>query len=254
MLATMLALALAPISVAGHDVAEADLTARVAASGASERTVGDTVTEALWVDGEAMRLGVVAAPERVDQAVRNEIHSFGDEEVWREEIRPETPEQARERIARQVLRAGIAARLTLHATSPGQFSAAFEAYHARWRAVTRCTERWRVSYNERCANKPRNRKPCRWMGAADVCGIDRGWLIVVDLGTLLYPGRVLTAATAARAVRAVRREMGSANRRLDIDTAPDSQVLRSRDRGTIVRAAHAIERLVQRSAAGQAIR
>ena len=103
MLGAMLALALAPVSVAGHDVSEADLTARVAASSASERIVGDTVTEALWVDGEAMRLGVVAAPERVDQAVRNEIHSFGDEEVWREQIRPETPEQARERIAREVL-------------------------------------------------------------------------------------------------------------------------------------------------------
>ena len=149
------------------------------------------------------------------------------------------------------MRADIAAALTADVDTPGRFSAVFEAYHQRWRAVTTCTERWRVPYNDRCANKPRNRKPCRWMGAVDVCEISRGWLIVVDLVSVLYPDRVITAANAARAVRAVRRE---ADRPLEIDIAPDSQIITARDRGTIVRAAQAIERLAQRSAAGQAIR
>jgi len=255
MLAAMLALALAPVSVAGHDVSEPQLTARVAmyqsGSRELERTVGDDVTEALWLDGEAARLGLSVDPARVEQAVAREIRAFGDEVNWRETIKPETPELARERIAREVLRADIAAALTARADTPGRFSAAFEGYHQRWRAVTRCTERWREQEYDRCANKKRVRGACRWMGATDVCRVNRGWLIVVDLVTVLYPDRVITAANAARAVRAVRREV---NRRLEIDVAPDSQIITAPDRGTIVRAAQAIERLAQRSAAGQAIR
>jgi hypothetical protein len=262
MLGALLALALAPVSVAGQEVSEAELTARVAAYQRPpaeqrflERDVGDAAVEALWIQGEAARLGLQTDPGRVEEAVAREIRSFGDEENWRRWIQPDTPEQARARIAREVLRAGIAAALTRHADTPGLFAAAFEGFHARWRAVTRCTDRWRHPARDRCANKPHPRSACRWMGAAEVCRYSRGWMIVVDIIHLLYPEEFdADGSTAARGVRAVRREMGPASRRLDDDTDADSQLLYSRDRGPIVRAAQALERLVQRSAAGQAIR
>src|ERR1700755_654130 len=93
-------LAAAAVSVAGHDVSSAELSTRARLdahryghSRTLDRVAGDELTEELWIEGEAARLGITATPQEVDTEVAREVRLYGGEDGWRRVIDPETPEQ-----------------------------------------------------------------------------------------------------------------------------------------------------------------
>ena len=67
--------------------------------------------------------------------------------------------------------------------APARFAVAFDGFHARWRARTRCLPEYRDPYADRCGDAaPAAAGHCRWMGEATLCelrpGVRRRWLVV----------------------------------------------------------------------------
>jgi len=62
----------------------------------------------------------------------------------------------------------------------GRLGASFEAFHARWRARTRCLPAFRDPAADRCGDAPPAAEgTCRWLGEATVCALaGRSWLVV----------------------------------------------------------------------------
>jgi hypothetical protein len=67
--------------------------------------------------------------------------------------------------------------------APDRFATAFERFHARWRARTRCLPAYRDPYEDRCGDAARAAAgSCVWMGEATRCALQPGarrrWLVV----------------------------------------------------------------------------
>jgi hypothetical protein len=67
--------------------------------------------------------------------------------------------------------------------APNRFATAFDQFHARWRARTRCLPAYRDPYEDRCGDVARAAAgSCVWMGEATRCtlqpGVRRRWLVV----------------------------------------------------------------------------
>lgn len=81
-----------------------------------------------------------------------------------------------------------------------RLAAAFEDFHARWRAVTSCLPAYQDPYEDRCGNvAPAATGTCHWMGEATLCALDgKRWLVLRDAR------RTGSFRSHARALRAVR--------------------------------------------------
>ena len=213
----------------------------------------DEATEAAWMAGEARRLHVTADPADVDRALAAEQHEWED---WAAALPPETPDEARARLARGVLEAAVGRALAARAHTTAGFAKVFDAFHRRWRARTSCRNLWRDPPMDRCANF-KVREACVWMGAADVCASERPrfWFIAYDLSGALHPGKPdLDAFDADHALSRLRAALPrGVRRRLNFEAEADEQLLDGRRRLDVIAAARAILEL-QRSAAGHAIR
>jgi hypothetical protein len=116
---------------------------------AARRAVASRAIERLWLEGEAAARG----------------------------LRPAAPlDRLRGQIADALVGHGRVPR-------PARFAAAFEAFHERWRARTRCLPDYREPYEDRCGDgTPAAAGTRHWMGEATVCGLrGRGrarWLVV----------------------------------------------------------------------------
>jgi hypothetical protein len=229
---------------------------------AGPERAADEAAEQRWIEGEAAFRHLTADPRMVDAAVAREQRTWGGKARWRKALAPETPEQARARVANDVLRMTIGRDIAVHARDAKAFGLAFDDFHARWRAVTACQDGSRMAREDRCGNFPEPNDACVWMGEAEVCRIGPEWAILHDLSAAFYPRRdELTGLDALDAVdkleRELRRTAPATARRIDFDNEADEQVVYGRRRADLIVAARAIQRLTwraQRSAAGQAIR
>jgi len=226
------------------------------------RRASDEAAEQRWIEGEAAFRRLTADPRMVDRAVAAEQEALEGEARWRAELAPETPEQARARLANDVLRATVGQDIARRAKSAKAFGRAFDDFHARWRAVTACQDDARMPPEDRCGNYPAAKDRCVWMGEAEVCRLPREYVIIHDLSLAFYPRRSeLTGLDGLDAVdklqRYLRRTAPGTLRRIGFDPDADEQVVYGRRRADLIVAARAIQRLTwraQRSAAGQAIR
>lgn len=89
------------------------------------------------------------------------------------------------------------------APSARRLAAAFEAYHARWRARTACLPDHRDPHADRCGDAPPAAAGvCRWLGEATVCGLGaRKWLVVAAPGARPRTRRVRSRARALAVAR-----------------------------------------------------
>jgi len=144
----------APVVVGSVGVAAAALEA----APGSRSAAADRAIERLWLEGEASARG----------------------------LRPEAGiDGLRGQVADALAGPGPVA-------DAARFAAAFDAFHERWRARTRCAADYRDPYEDRCADgAPAAAGSCRWMGEATLCHVRRGWLVV----------RPRASAGAARTVR-----------------------------------------------------
>jgi len=93
---------------------------------------------------------------------------------------------------------------------------AFDAFHERWRARTRCLDAYRDTYEDRCSDGAgAAAETCRWMGETSVCavrdGSRRGWLVVRD-GSSARTTRAAAARLPPRLASRVREARGDAVR------------------------------------------
>ena len=78
----------------------------------------------------------------------------------------------------------------------------FGAFHARWRARTRCGPEFRDPHADRCGDvAPAATGVCRWLGAATVCDLAGGRWLVVAPGGHGRPGRYASRGGALGAAR-----------------------------------------------------
>ena len=68
--------------------------------------------------------------------------------------------------------------------APAGFAAAFDHFHERWRARTRCLPEYRDPYEDRCGDAAGAAAgSCRWMGEATLCALQPGarrrWLVAI---------------------------------------------------------------------------
>jgi hypothetical protein len=164
----------APVTVGSVRVAAGELEAAAARSAgarpgrlaAARRAAADRTIERLWLEGEAAARGLRSAAE------------LG------------------------VLRAQVADALVGgRPPDAARMAAAFDAFHERWRARTRCLAAYRDAYEDRCGDGAGAAAgTCRWMGEATVCALRgggrRAWLVVRDA-----PSARATRAAAARVPR-----------------------------------------------------
>ena len=115
-----------------------------------------------------------------------------------------------------------------------RFAAAFEAFHRRWRARTRCMPEYRDPYEDRCGDGiAAAAGSCRWMGEATLCNVRRGWLVVSS-----------ARAGGAAAARLPRRLAAKLESRADRDALRAVTIrVRARDDAVaLVRAIYAVAR------------
>jgi hypothetical protein len=147
----------APVVVGESRVGAAELEAAAARTAgahpgrlaAARRSAADRAIERLWLAGEAAERGVRPTAEL--PALRAQIADV------------------------------LAGPRPLPA--PGRFAAAFDRFHERWRARTRCLPAYRDPYEDRCGDGASAAAgSCRWMGEATLCslrpGVRRRWLVV----------------------------------------------------------------------------
>ena len=110
-----------PIVVADRRIAVAELDDRAARGKIDSRhaqptfyrnadplqRASDEATEQRWIEGEAGFRRLKADPRIVAVAVAAEQAALGGEKHWREALAPETPAQARARLANDVMRATV---------------------------------------------------------------------------------------------------------------------------------------------------
>jgi hypothetical protein len=108
-----------------------------------------------------------------------------------------------------VLRAQVADALAgKPLPAPATFAAAFDRFHERWRARTRCLRGYRDPYEDRCGDGAAAAAgSCRWMGEATLCslqpGVGRRWLVVArDLSGRQVAGLPHRLAAQLRGARA----------------------------------------------------
>jgi hypothetical protein len=207
----------APVTVGSVRVAAAELetsAARLARGrpgrlAAARRAVAARAIERLWLEGEAATRG----------------------------LRPAA--------ALGVLRSQVADALTGPGRPPdaAHLAAAFDAFHARWRARTRCLAAYRDPYEDRCGDAAGvAAATCRWIGEATVCAL-RGrsrWLLVRDA-----PSAPATRAAASRLPRRLASRLRGAR----------GEVVRLRSRSdalAIARAVYVVARAARARAAGAA--
>jgi hypothetical protein len=164
---------------------------------AARRAAADRAIERMWLDGEAAARGLRA---------------------------PGDLTQLRAEVADAL--AGVHPR-----RDASRFAKAFDAFHGRWRARTRCEPAYHDPYADRCGNRDGARAgTCRWMGEATLCAVrgDR-WLVVQD-------------AASARATRRAARGLPHplASRLRHAQTEAGSLVVRLRSRARAVAIALAV--------------
>jgi hypothetical protein len=180
-----------PVVVGDARVSAAELEAaaakaRPARAAAARRAAADRAIERLWLAGEASAHGLRAAGDLPG------------------------------------LRAQVADALTgpRPLPSPPRFAAAFERFHDRWRAHTRCLPDFRDPYADRCGDIATAPGACRWLGEATVCapepGARRRWLLATPQAApvrLRSRADALAVARAAYARARARRERDAAAQR-----------------------------------------
>jgi hypothetical protein len=100
---------------------------------------------------------------------------------------------------------------------PARFAAAFDGFHERWRARTRCLPDYRDPYEDRCGDGTGTAPGhCRWMGEATVCevqpGVRRRWLVVSDASVVRRRSRasaIVVARTVYAAARSARERVAA---------------------------------------------
>src|SRR5215207_6312570 len=194
--------AAAPVVVGSVRVAAADLEATAArAAGArprrlafARRATADRAIERLWLQGEAAARGL--RPARGLRDLRGQVADA---------------------LAGSGPLAG-AARL----------GAAFDAFHERWRARTRCLAAYRDPYEDRCGDVADATDACRgidedrcgdaagaaagtcrWMGEATLCAVRRRWLVVRPLRAPPGATRAAAARLPGRLARRLRSARGN---------------------------------------------
>jgi hypothetical protein len=202
-----------PVVVGEARVRAADLEAAAERTrpdriAAARRAAADRAIERLWLAGEAAARG----------------------------LRPAADLSA--------LRAQVADTLAGPRPLPGavRFAAAFDRFHERWRARTRCLPAYRDPYGDRCGDvAPAAAGACRWMGEATVCtlapGARRRWLVVAPRAQAV---RLRTRADAlavarvsyarARAARDPAAEVAERDRRMRERQAAAERAAAERDR------------------------
>ena len=139
---------------------------------AARRAAADRAIERLWLRGEAAEIGL--RPEADLAALRGQVAD------------------------------------ALAGTSPlrdaARFAARFDAFHARWRARTRCLPDYRDPYEDRCGDAaPAAAGTCHWMGEATLCtlggDVRRRWLVVGDGGSRRATRRLRSRARALAVAR-----------------------------------------------------
>jgi hypothetical protein len=130
---------------------------RPARLAAARRTAADRAIERLWLQGEATARGLRPAADLPQLRAQVADALAG--------LRPLPP--------------------------PARFAAAFDDFHERWRARTRCLPAYRDPYEDRCGDVATTEASCRWMGEATLCalrpGVGRRWLVVVPGGSGASP-------------------------------------------------------------------
>ena len=135
-----------------------------------------------------------------------------------------------------------------------RLAAAFDAFHARWRARTRCLGPYRDPYEDRCGDAAGPAvASCRWMGEATVCGVQgrARWLVVRE-----SPSARATRAAAARLPRRLARTLrsgrgGVVGLRSRADALAIARAVYVLARAARVRAAAQRARAAQRAAAAR---
>jgi len=168
----------------GRDVIEA--SARRLAGGdagrlaAARLTAADRAIERLWLEGEAAARGL-------------ELRAGGELAGLRGAVADALAGTTTVAGATTGGAAGAPVRGVAGARRANGFARAFDAFHERWRARTRCEPAYQDPYEDRCGNLTGAAAgTCRWMGEATLCALGGGrrarWLVVQD-------------AAAARAIR-----------------------------------------------------
>jgi hypothetical protein len=116
---------------------------------AARRAAADRAIERLWLSGEAAARGLSAEAELA--ALRGQVAD------------------------------ALAGPGPLR--DAAHLAATFDAFHARWRARTRCLPAYRDPYEDRCGDAaPAAAGTCHWMGEATLCSLGghvrRRWLVV----------------------------------------------------------------------------
>jgi hypothetical protein len=166
-------------------------------------TVGSVQVPAGQLEAAAVRLAR-AHPRRL-AAARKAVAARAIERIW---LQGEaTARGLRPAAQLGAPRAEVADALVGRGRVPGaaQLADAFDSFHERWRARTRCLADYREPYEDRCGDGlGAAAGTCRWMGEATVCGLHgrvrRRWLVV--------PGSRSVRAARAAAARLPRRLAG----------------------------------------------
>jgi hypothetical protein len=217
------------------------------ARGSSAPNAGEPVVvgDARVSVGELERAAAGAGPERLVVAADRAI-----ERLW---LAGEAAARGlRPAADLPALRAQVADALAGPRPLPGpaRFAAAFDRFHERWRARTRCLPAYRDPYEDRCGDVAPPAGGCRWMGEATVCaaqpGVRRRWLVVAPgsrpvrlrtRGDAVVVARALYAAARARRDRAVAAERAAderarraREREAAAELAADERARRARER------------------------
>ena len=175
-------------------------------SGGGEPVEARAAAPVAIVDGQRVTLGAL---EHADAMI---------EERW---LRGEAAERSLDvhGLAPARLRGAVGDAIGGGARDARALLAAFDAFHARWRARTTCDAAARAPYADRCSNHPPSQEGCRWLGEASVCAAGtaerRTWLTTqMQAGKILRrdkaPTRVAAADRALVLLRAARERRAAA--------------------------------------------
>lgn len=196
---------------------------------AARRGAADRAIERLWLAGEAAARGL-----RVDARA--------------------APEVARTTTDLRFLRGEVADALAGARPRRGgasRFARAFDVFHERWRARTRCEPAYHDPYADRCGDRPGAvAGTCRWMGEATLCRLraDRRarWLVLQD---------AKSARVSWRGAKGLARALASRLR--DAEAKAGSLIVRVRSRAhaeAVVLAVYASARAAREKASRRARR